>query len=37
MRSSFLTLQRGNAVLDALRRKEDAERPERHAPQSVAR
>ncbi|MEX5570469.1 hypothetical protein Q1J55_21925, partial [Pseudomonas syringae] len=23
-------LQRGNAVLDALRRKEDAERPERH-------
>ncbi|QHF06853.1 DUF1534 domain-containing protein [Pseudomonas syringae UB303] len=31
MRSSFLTLQRGNAVRDALRRKEDAERPERHA------
>ncbi|MCF5030512.1 DUF1534 domain-containing protein [Pseudomonas syringae] len=31
MRSSFLTLQRGNAVRDALRRKEDAERPERRA------
>ncbi|MCF5197844.1 DUF1534 domain-containing protein [Pseudomonas syringae] len=30
LRLSFLTLQRGNAVLDALRRKEDAERPERH-------
>ncbi|MCF5216661.1 DUF1534 domain-containing protein [Pseudomonas syringae] len=30
MRLSFLTLQRGNAVRDALRRKEDAERPERH-------
>nr|QVX09124.1 DUF1534 domain-containing protein [Pseudomonas congelans] len=28
---SFLTLQRGNAVHDALRRQEDAERPERHA------
>ncbi|MCF5632892.1 DUF1534 domain-containing protein, partial [Pseudomonas syringae] len=28
MRLSFPTLQRGNAVLDALRRKEDAERPE---------
>ncbi|KPW53605.1 hypothetical protein ALO80_102161 [Pseudomonas caricapapayae] len=26
-----------NAVLDALRRQEDAERPERHATQSVAR
>ncbi|MBL3866154.1 DUF1534 domain-containing protein, partial [Pseudomonas syringae pv. theae] len=24
---SFRTLQRGNAVLDALRRQEDAERP----------
>ncbi|QHE97896.1 DUF1534 domain-containing protein [Pseudomonas syringae pv. maculicola str. ES4326] len=34
---SFSTLQRGNAALDALRRKEDAERPERHATQSVAR
>ncbi|MCF5609558.1 DUF1534 domain-containing protein [Pseudomonas syringae] len=31
MRLSFPTLQRGKAVLDALRRKEDAERPERHA------
>ncbi|AQL39053.1 hypothetical protein JN853_23345 [Pseudomonas syringae pv. actinidiae ICMP 9853] len=31
MRSSFRTLQRGNAVHDALRRQEDAERPERHA------
>ncbi|QBI64541.1 DUF1534 domain-containing protein [Pseudomonas syringae pv. tomato] len=30
MRLSFPTLQRGNAVLDALRRKEDAEHPERH-------
>ncbi|PYD06093.1 hypothetical protein DND90_22870 [Pseudomonas syringae pv. maculicola] len=30
MRFSFPTLQRGNAVLDALRRKEDAEHPERH-------
>ncbi|RMN41037.1 hypothetical protein ALQ60_101024 [Pseudomonas syringae pv. papulans] len=30
MRSSFLTLQRGNAGPDALRRKEDAERPELH-------
>ncbi|MCF5649662.1 DUF1534 domain-containing protein [Pseudomonas syringae] len=30
MRLSFLTLQRGNAVHDALRRQEDAERPERH-------
>ncbi|MCF5225738.1 DUF1534 domain-containing protein [Pseudomonas syringae] len=27
---SFRTLQRRNAVRDALRRKEDAERPERH-------
>ncbi|KAA8693277.1 DUF1534 domain-containing protein [Pseudomonas caricapapayae] len=34
---SFRTLQRGNAVHDALRRKEDAERPERHATQSAAR
>ncbi|NAQ17270.1 DUF1534 domain-containing protein, partial [Pseudomonas syringae] len=34
---SFLTLQRGNAVLDALRRQEDAERPERHATRSAAR
>ncbi|QHF00109.1 DUF1534 domain-containing protein [Pseudomonas syringae pv. maculicola str. ES4326] len=31
MRLSFRTLQLGNAVRDALRRKEDAERPERHA------
>ncbi|QBI64540.1 DUF1534 domain-containing protein [Pseudomonas syringae pv. tomato] len=31
MRFSFPTLQRGNAVLDALRRKEYAEHPERHA------
>ncbi|MCF5474803.1 DUF1534 domain-containing protein [Pseudomonas syringae] len=31
MRLSFRTLQRGNAGRDALRRKEDAERPERHA------
>ncbi|MCF4987136.1 DUF1534 domain-containing protein [Pseudomonas syringae] len=30
LRLSFLTLQRGNAVRDALRRQEDAERPERH-------
>ncbi|MCF8983730.1 DUF1534 domain-containing protein [Pseudomonas syringae] len=30
LRLSFPTLQRGNAVLDALRRQEDAERPERH-------
>ncbi len=30
LRLSFLTLQRGNAGRDALRRKEDAERPERH-------
>ncbi|QED84054.1 DUF1534 domain-containing protein [Pseudomonas amygdali pv. tabaci str. ATCC 11528] len=30
MRLSFRTLQRGNAGRDALRRKEDAERPERH-------
>nr|QVX09960.1 DUF1534 domain-containing protein [Pseudomonas congelans] len=30
LRLSFLTLQRGNAVHDALRRQEDAERPERH-------
>ncbi|AXH58258.1 DUF1534 domain-containing protein [Pseudomonas amygdali pv. lachrymans str. M301315] len=37
MRLSFRTLPRGNAVLDALRRQEDAERPERHATQSVAR
>ncbi|NAP02660.1 DUF1534 domain-containing protein [Pseudomonas syringae] len=37
MRLSFLTLQRGNAVLDALRRQEDTERPERHATQSTAR
>ncbi|MCF5737461.1 DUF1534 domain-containing protein [Pseudomonas syringae] len=29
MRLSFRTLQRGNAVRDALRRKEDAERLER--------
>ncbi|MQQ35206.1 DUF1534 domain-containing protein [Pseudomonas sp. SZ57] len=29
-RLSFLTLQRGNAVRDALRRQEYAERPERH-------
>ncbi|PBQ21489.1 hypothetical protein CCL08_03750 [Pseudomonas congelans] len=29
MRLSFLTLQRGNAGRDALRRQEDAERPER--------
>ncbi|RMO80372.1 hypothetical protein ALQ36_103404 [Pseudomonas syringae pv. primulae] len=28
---------RGNAVRDALRRKEDAERPERHATRSAAR
>ncbi|PYD06356.1 hypothetical protein DND90_25130 [Pseudomonas syringae pv. maculicola] len=28
---------RGNAGRDALRRKEDAERPERHATQRVAR
>ncbi|KAA8707102.1 DUF1534 domain-containing protein [Pseudomonas cannabina] len=34
---SFLTLQRRNAVLDALRRNEDAERPERHTTRSVAR
>ncbi|TFZ38522.1 DUF1534 domain-containing protein [Pseudomonas syringae] len=34
---SFQTLQRGNAVLDALRRQEDAERPERHATRSAAR
>ncbi|MCF5196026.1 DUF1534 domain-containing protein [Pseudomonas syringae] len=34
---SFRTLQRGNAVHDALRRHEDAERPERHATRSVAR
>ncbi|MCF5466952.1 DUF1534 domain-containing protein [Pseudomonas syringae] len=31
MRLSFRTLQRGNAGRDALRRKEDAKRPERHA------
>ncbi|KAA8696824.1 DUF1534 domain-containing protein [Pseudomonas caricapapayae] len=37
VRLSFRTLQRGNAGLDALRRQEDAERPERHATQSVAR
>ncbi|MCF5384518.1 DUF1534 domain-containing protein [Pseudomonas syringae] len=36
-RLSFLTLQRGNAVHDALRRQEDAERPERHATRSAAR
>ncbi|QVX18038.1 DUF1534 domain-containing protein [Pseudomonas congelans] len=30
LRLSFLTLQRGNAVRDALRRQEDAKRPERH-------
>ncbi|MCF5182928.1 DUF1534 domain-containing protein [Pseudomonas syringae] len=30
LRLSFPTLQRGNAVHDALRRQEDAERPERH-------
>ncbi|PYD13753.1 hypothetical protein DND47_19280 [Pseudomonas syringae pv. syringae] len=30
LRLSFLTLQRGNTGRDALRRKEDAERPERH-------
>ncbi|PYD12302.1 hypothetical protein DND47_23415 [Pseudomonas syringae pv. syringae] len=34
---SFRTLQRGNSVRDALRRHEDAERPERHATRSVAR
>ena len=28
---SFRTLQRGNAFRDALRRQEDAERPELHA------
>ncbi|AXH57234.1 DUF1534 domain-containing protein [Pseudomonas amygdali pv. lachrymans str. M301315] len=37
LRSSFRTLQRGNAGLDALRRHEDAERPERHATRSDAR
>ncbi|QVX17602.1 DUF1534 domain-containing protein [Pseudomonas congelans] len=37
MRLSFLPLQRGNAVLDALRRQEDAKRPERHTTQSAAR
>ncbi|MCF5196602.1 DUF1534 domain-containing protein [Pseudomonas syringae] len=37
MRSSFRTLQRGNAGLDALRRREDAERPERPATRSAAR
>ncbi|MCF5224908.1 DUF1534 domain-containing protein [Pseudomonas syringae] len=37
MRFSFPTLQRGNAVRGALRRKEDAERPERHSTRSVAR
>ncbi|NAO30182.1 DUF1534 domain-containing protein [Pseudomonas syringae] len=37
MRLSFGTLQRGNAGRDALRRREDAERPERHATRSVAR
>ncbi|MCF5740128.1 DUF1534 domain-containing protein [Pseudomonas syringae] len=37
MRLSFRTLQRGNAVLDSLRRQEDAERPERHATRSAAR
>ncbi|KWS94757.1 hypothetical protein AL048_22690 [Pseudomonas syringae pv. castaneae] len=31
------TLQRGDAVLEALRRQEDAERPERHATRSAAR
>ncbi|NVL25568.1 DUF1534 domain-containing protein, partial [Pseudomonas syringae pv. actinidiae] len=30
LRLSFRTLQRGNAFRDALRRKKDAERPERH-------
>ncbi|QBI65519.1 DUF1534 domain-containing protein [Pseudomonas syringae pv. tomato] len=34
---SFRTLQRGNAGRDALRRQEDAERPEWHATRSVAR
>ncbi|KAA3541673.1 DUF1534 domain-containing protein [Pseudomonas sp. ST1] len=34
---SFRTLQRGNAGRDALRRQEDAERPERHATRSDAR
>ncbi|NAP24124.1 DUF1534 domain-containing protein [Pseudomonas syringae] len=37
MRLSFPTLQRGNAVHDALRRQKDAERPERHATRSAAR
>ncbi|PAB34439.1 hypothetical protein CC205_07450 [Pseudomonas savastanoi pv. nerii] len=37
LRSSFRTLQRGNAGLDALRRHEDAERPETHATRSAAR
>ncbi|MDA3137124.1 DUF1534 domain-containing protein [Pseudomonas syringae] len=37
VRLSFGTLQRGNAGRDALRRREDAERPERHATRSVAR
>ncbi|NAQ18027.1 hypothetical protein PscP89CL_28090 [Pseudomonas syringae] len=32
-----LTLQRRNAGLDALRRQEDAELPERHATRSAAR
>ncbi|MCF9003202.1 DUF1534 domain-containing protein [Pseudomonas syringae] len=36
-RVSFRTLQRGNAFHDALRRQEDAERPELHATRSVAR
>ncbi|AXH57186.1 DUF1534 domain-containing protein [Pseudomonas amygdali pv. lachrymans str. M301315] len=36
MRLSFRTLQRGNAGLDALRRKR-MERPERHATRSAAR
>ncbi|MBW8021765.1 hypothetical protein E0H95_11800 [Pseudomonas syringae pv. tomato] len=31
LRSSLRTLQRRYAVLDALRRQEDVERPERHA------
>ncbi|AZG87653.1 DUF1534 domain-containing protein [Pseudomonas syringae pv. pisi str. PP1] len=37
MRLSFRTLQRGNAVRDALRRKEDAERLERAYPGAFGR
>ncbi|PYD10625.1 hypothetical protein DNF23_22135 [Pseudomonas syringae pv. pisi] len=37
MRLSFPTLQRGNAVHDALRRQDDAELLERHATRSAAR